>query len=115
MRGGMQRIERCEMPRPAFGSVLVSAAAFEMALLLCTHASKSHAAFVSWPENGIAVAPADSAQITPRMVPDQAGGVIIVWEDKRGGPFLAYAQHLIVNGLSAAGWPSAGVLLPNRG
>jgi len=70
---------------------------------------------MAWTPNGIPASPADGAQIKPRIVPDGSGGAIIAWEDKRVGPYLAYAQHLTAEGTTAPGWPADGVALPNRG
>src|SRR5437867_379580 len=86
-----------------------------MALLLSGRTSSCLAASSGWTPNGVRVAPADSAQLEPRIVPDGTGGAIITWEDKRGGPFLAYTQRLTADGSVASGWPVGGVLLPNRG
>ena len=84
-------------------------------LLLSGRMSSCLAASSGWTPNGVRVASADSAQLEPRIVPDGSGGAIIAWEDKRGGPFLAYAQRLEADGSMAPGWPAGGVLLPNRG
>jgi hypothetical protein len=46
------------------------------------------------------------------LVPDGAGGVIVVWQDGRNGVFeQTYAQHFVASGAPAAGWDSGGVAL----
>src|SRR5207344_3121495 len=72
-------------------------------------------ATAGWTTDGVAVAPTESSQIRPRIVTDDAGGAIIVWEDARGSSLLAYAQRLVEDGSTAPGWPASGVLIPNRG
>lgn len=61
-------------------------------LLLTTCAPR---AFATWTPDGVPLAPARSAQMTPRTVPDGAGGVIVVWQDSRAcsGTDI-YAQRL---------------------
>jgi hypothetical protein len=72
-------------------------------------------ATAGWTTDGVAIAPTESNQIRPRIVTDDAGGAIIVWEDARGGALLAFAQRLAGDGSTAPGWPVSGVLIPNRG
>jgi len=100
---------------PLSSRPLFTALVFSGALAHAACPSVSLAASVAWTANGVPVAPADSTQLKPRVVPDNAGGATIVWRDKRGGPFLAYAQHLAEDGSIAPGWPATGVLIPNRG
>ena len=67
----------------------------------------------TWPANGVALASGVGAQkftsITP-MVADGHGGLFAAWQDTRNGadPDI-YAQHLLVNGSVAAGWPANGL------
>jgi hypothetical protein len=55
------------------------------------------------------MAPGD--QTRPQAVSDGAGGVIIVWQDRRGDNSDIYAQHLFASGAPDAAWLSSGVLL----
>lgn len=45
-----------------------------------------------WALNGAAVSTAASSQGAPRLVSDGAGGMIVTWEDQRGGTKDVYAQ-----------------------
>ena len=60
-----------------------------------------------WPANGIAVCSHTAVQGHPTVVSDGAGGVIVAWDDNRGGTFDIYAQRL--NGAGAAQWAADGV------
>lgn len=67
----------------------------------------------TWPVNGLAFASGAGAQkfgaITP-MVSDGHGGFFATWQDTRNGPDPdIYAQHLLVNGSVAPGWPANGL------
>lgn len=54
---------------------------------------------VLWASSGVAVCTASGDQLRPTMVPDDAGGVIIVWYDRRSGShYDAYAQRLDSSG-----------------
>jgi hypothetical protein len=67
----------------------------------------------TWPVNGLAFASGTGAQkfaaITP-MVSDGHGGFFATWQDTRNGPDPdIYAQHLLVSGSVAPGWPANGL------
>lgn len=47
-----------------------------------------------WAANGVLVCNATGHQYNPHLVSDGAGGVVIVWQDKRNGDFDPYAQRL---------------------
>jgi hypothetical protein len=47
-----------------------------------------------WGENGVAVCKDDRNQSSPQVCPDNAGGVIVVWEDYRGEDSDIYVQKL---------------------
>lgn len=49
-----------------------------------------------WAANGVAVCTQASAQLSPMIVEDTVGGVIVAWEDRRHGTFVQaiYAQRL---------------------
>ena len=51
-----------------------------------------------WAENGIPVCAAIGSQDGARIVPDGAGGAIIVWGDNRGGQYDIYAQRVSADG-----------------
>jgi hypothetical protein len=57
-----------------------------------------------WKQDGIAVSIADKTQANPVIVPDAAGGSIIIWYDSREGSFYnIYAQQVDRQGLLGGG------------
>ncbi len=62
-----------------------------------------------WFTNGTLVCNASGHQYNPQLVSDGTGGVIVVWQDKRGGNFDIYAQRYSLAG--AALWPGNGQLI----
>jgi hypothetical protein len=63
--------------------------------------------FVRWPVNGIAISPALSKQVRPEIIPDGAGGAIIVWTDTRDIGSDIYAQRIDSSGNAL--WVDEGV------
>ncbi len=61
-----------------------------------------------WPANGVAVCDTVGTQFNPRIVADQVGGVIVVWEDNRTGGVDVYAQRITATGQRAPGWVTQG-------
>jgi hypothetical protein len=61
------------------------------------------------PGHGIPVCDDPSPQVNPAIVACEAGGAIIVWDDRRGGADMIYAQKLKSDGSIAAGWPVNGL------
>ncbi len=47
-----------------------------------------------WGADGIPVCTAVDTQKNPKITPDESGGVIIVWEDKRNGNFDVFSQRI---------------------
>lgn len=62
---------------------------------------------IHWGENGVAVCTAAYLQISPAIVKDFMGGVIIVWEDSRSGDYDIYAQRLDIDGNAL--WTAGGI------
>jgi FlgD Ig-like domain len=65
-----------------------------------------------WASYGVVVTKAAGDQINPQAVSDGAGGVIVVWEDRRSGDPLEadiYAQRLNSTGIEL--WATDGVLV----
>lgn len=63
-----------------------------------------------WASNGVPVCVATGDQLYPEAVPDNAGGVIITWEDFRGGSAAdIYAQRIDASGEKQ--WAPGGVAL----
>jgi hypothetical protein len=62
-----------------------------------------------WGSNGVAVCSADSAQFLRTMIPDNAGGAILGWDDERGAgqDEDLYAQSVSPSG--AIRWNASGV------
>jgi hypothetical protein len=58
-----------------------------------------------WVSNGVALSTAPADQLYPRVVSDDAGGVIVAWQDQRGGGWDIYAQQLGADGTFAGPEP----------
>ncbi|MGH7730871.1 MAG: hypothetical protein ACRENJ_06420, partial [Candidatus Eiseniibacteriota bacterium] len=71
------------------------------------------AGLTQWVPNGVPVCKAAGAQTRPQAVSDNAGGVIVVWQDARAGATDIYAQRL--NAAGAALWATGGVLVCGAG
>jgi hypothetical protein len=62
-----------------------------------------------WPEAGCVVCSAPGNQDALGIVPDGAGGAIVVWQDARNGLFeQVFAQHITSAGVVDPGWPLDG-------
>ena len=69
-------------------------------------------ASADWPANpllNVPVSVASAAQRYPEAVPDSGGGLIVAWDDQRGGPRDIYAQR--VDAFGTPRWTENGVLL----
>ncbi|KPJ61089.1 MAG: hypothetical protein AMJ46_03765 [Latescibacteria bacterium DG_63] len=64
-------------------------------------------AFAAWQDEGNPVCTETGTQQFADVIPDGAGGAIVVWEDYRGPDSDIYAQRLDASG--AALWPANGV------
>lgn len=63
-----------------------------------------------WTSDGVVVTSAQNDQADPVMLPDSAGGAIVVWEDMRSGSANdIYAQH--VNASGGVDWTADGVAM----
>ena len=60
-----------------------------------------------WTSNGVVICSNANTQNYPHIVPDGAGGAIIVWEDWRNGDLDAYAQRIDATGY--VWWTANGV------
>ncbi|MBN1163820.1 MAG: T9SS type A sorting domain-containing protein [Candidatus Krumholzibacteriota bacterium] len=65
------------------------------------------AAHAGWVENGKPICDAPGEQWYPRMIPDGAGGGIVIWQDYRAGSGNVYAQRIDPDGEIL--WRSNGV------
>jgi hypothetical protein len=67
---------------------------------------------VRWASDGAALCTATGNQQNPQVVQNGAGGVIVTWQDRRGGSNDdIYAQRVLADGTVAPGWPTNGVAL----
>jgi hypothetical protein len=83
-----------------------------VALVLAGPALLAPTARAAWPHDPFAnvrVAPTSGTQYPGAVVPDGAGGAIIVWNDQRSGALDIYAQHFTALGAIAPGWPANGL------
>jgi hypothetical protein len=63
-----------------------------------------------WPAAGVPVSTTAAGQGGPQMVPDGAGGVIVVWSDFRTGDhYDIYANRVDAGGTIHSGWPAGGL------
>jgi hypothetical protein len=62
---------------------------------------------VLWTTNGVAICNKTTSQQSPKIVSDNAGGAIIVWEDSLNFYWDIYAQR--INATGALVWPAGGV------
>lgn len=70
----------------------------------------SAAGRVLWTPDGVALSTAANDQVTPRLIPDGAGGAIVTWIDGRSGTdWEIYIQRIDGNG--EVKWPAGGVAL----
>jgi len=71
-----------------------------------------------WPDTTVAVCQASGRRDALGIVPDGAGGALIVWEDGRNGSYdQVFAQRIDATGVIATGWPADGQAvcrLPSR-
>ncbi len=70
-------------------------------------AMNNSAVAVEWATDGTAICSTPEQQRKPRIVSDDAGGSIIVWEDNRGGEYDIYAQR--VDDLGNPLWTAEGI------
>ena len=61
----------------------------------------------------LCVAPGN--QLYPAIVPDGAGGGIVVWTDGRGEFFDIYAHHVLASGVADPAWPVDGNIVCGAG
>lgn len=64
---------------------------------------------VQWAADGVPLSIAAQPQQSPQLVPDGAGGAIVVWQDHRGGSADIYAQR--IDGSGAVLWTANGIPL----
>ena len=65
-----------------------------------------------WANDGIPVCTAENTQYWPRLTPDNTGGFVVVWHDKRNGiDFDIYAQRITSDGTIV--WLENGTLICN--
>jgi hypothetical protein len=72
------------------------------------HVLESGAVDPAWPTDGRAMTAATSEQQAPAIVPDGAGGAIVIWYDFRHGNWDIYAQHVMASGTVDPAWPAEG-------
>ncbi len=65
------------------------------------------AGVMQWAANGVSLCNAGANQNYPVIVPDNAGGAIVTWEDVRSGNYDIYGQR--INAAGAVQWPGNGV------
>ncbi len=64
---------------------------------------------VLWATNGVAVCAKTTNQKSPKIISDNAGGAIVVWEDSVLNYWDIYAQRINANGSLA--WATSGVII----
>ena len=67
---------------------------------------------VQWNVKGVNVSSSLGDQINPKAVSDEAGGIIVTWQDKRNGSdYDIYAQRISVDGIAL--WTANGKVICN--
>lgn len=66
---------------------------------------------VLWANNGLVVVSKTTTQKNPKLISDNAGGAIIVWEDSVNLYYDVYAQR--INSVGAVQWTTGGVAICN--
>ncbi len=67
---------------------------------------------VQWTAQGVNISSSLGDQINPKAVSDQAGGVIVTWQDKRNGSdYDIYAQRISTDGIAL--WTANGKVICN--
>jgi hypothetical protein len=79
--------------------------------VFATRLTSAGARAPGWPADGFKVCAARGGQDAPGIVPDGAGGAIIVWLDGGAPLGQVYAQRITADGAIASRWPSDGLLL----
>src|SRR5262249_16611930 len=67
-----------------------------------------------WPDNGLPVCTLAGPQRAWGLIPDDNGGIVVVWADGRSGTLATYAQRLQADGSIAPGWVANGLLVLGR-
>lgn len=63
-----------------------------------------------WPGGAVPISASSGWKQSFGIVPDHAGGAIVVWQDPRNGSYeQVYAQRLSAAGTFAPGWPDSGI------
>ncbi len=81
------------------------------------HLTAAGAIAPGWPEGGLRVCPLETSQFVLQAVSDEAGGVVVAWDDNRetpagGGSGIygdIFAMRLQPDGTRAPGWPVDGL------
>jgi hypothetical protein len=72
------------------------------------HALASGEVNPDWPVDGLALCTAAGQQRVPRILSDDSGGAIVVWQDSRGSSWDIYAQRALAPGIVDPAWPADG-------
>jgi len=64
-----------------------------------------------WTADGVTVCASTGSQVLPVLASDGSFGVIVAWQDNRGGPNDIYAQR--VNAAGAVQWTADGIVICN--
>lgn len=73
------------------------------------HMSGAGAIEPGWTANGVAICAASGDQRGVNMLADDAGGVLLAWQDSRAGAWDVYASRLQPNAARFPGWSATGV------
>ena len=75
------------------------------------HLTASGTVAAGWPDNGLPVCTELAGQFPWGVVPDDSGGVVVVWADARNGTLATYAERLHADGAIAPGWAENGLVV----
>jgi hypothetical protein len=68
-----------------------------------------------WTANGVQITTALAGQARPLLVPNGAGGALVIWEDYRNGEVDIFAQRILASGARDPLWPAAGLAVALAG
>jgi hypothetical protein len=90
-------------PRTLRAAAQLSAAIFSLLVLMVSNG------WAEWDPDGLPVCTADNYQVSLVSVPDEAGGMLMAWQDYRDSQIKIYAQRVTETGTLL--WTADGVLV----
>lgn len=84
--------------------------------IYCSRVQSNGLVAPTWPNDGLIVCDAAGSQLIPDVAGNTQGGVLVTWQDLRGGSTSdIYAQRVLGSGSVDPAWPSNGALVCSAG